>query len=282
MWLFDAALNGFHTATPEWRLQLFRVLLGAACLLKFTVALTHGGLSRLNPGTLGRHELVVKYGARDGEWLARVYQPVLFLRLLAGVALLLGLWPKLAVCVVVLGLLHERTYAPRFNSIYLMLLALCLLPAGALGTMFDFSTRTSSANTWAQFLIVVITIDLYWNSAWQKIRSRQFTSGLLLAQFVHFIGRVEHRLTHREFFYPPVMRRLLGGLDDAAVRRWRVMSLAVIGLEVVLPFGLLIPATHLAALVVGIAMHLSFSFLMPRQLMGFSVATVSSYVLFLI
>jgi hypothetical protein len=42
----------------------------------------------------------------------------------------------------------------------------------------------SAANTWAQCLLVLVTTDIYGNSAWQKLRSPQFRTGLYLAQWM--------------------------------------------------------------------------------------------------
>lgn len=280
MWWCDAVLSGFTTPTDEARIQLFRVLLGAACLAKFLIAPTHGGWSRLALGSFPRYGLARRFGLGRADLIGGAYRSVLCLRAVAAGAYLTGVLPRLAGLVVIGGLLFELTYAWRNNTIYLALLVGCTLLSGALGGGLAWRHRMSDANTWAQFLVVLVTIDLYWNSAWQKLRSRHFTSGLLLAQFSHFIGRVRGRLRYREFWYPVWVYRLLGRGDEPARRRWRVLSVAVIGLEMILPIGLLVPVMRPVAIASGIAMHACFTMLLPRQLVGFSVATVSTYLLF--
>lgn len=280
MWLFEAIGSAFDYPTDEARLQWFRIGLGIACLLKFLVALTHGQWDRLRPDSLGYYTLTRKYGARNAVLISWAYRPILVVRVAAAVLLLTGTWPKISALVIAAGLAYELLYAFRYNTIYLSLLSLALLPAGQLGTDLTPESVISAANTWSQFLVVLLTIDLYVNSAWQKLRSRHFTSGLLLAQFVHFVGRVRDRLPRKEFFYPNWVIRHLGALDDASVTRWRALSWIVIGLELTVPLALLVPGAYPYAVVAGLGMHAAFFCLLPRQLLGFSSATVASYVLF--
>jgi hypothetical protein len=280
VWLFEALGHGFQYSVPDWRLQWFRIIFAAACLLKFTVSLSHGGFDRMAPGSLGRFQLCAAYGARRGLLLARAYRPTLLVRCLAALGVFLGIGLRAAIVLVLAGLLFELTYAFRYNTVYLALLSCCLLVAGDPGTGFAVSSAVSNDNTWTQFLIVFITIDLYWNSAWQKVRSAHFHDGILLAQFVHFIAQVRHRLRYREFFYPTLMIRYLGMLDERAVRRWRYISRAVIVAEFVIPIALMCPPLYPYAVATGIIMHACFTMLMPRQLMGFSIATAGTYLLF--
>ncbi|MFJ1610754.1 hypothetical protein ACIOHS_46770 [Streptomyces sp. NPDC088253] len=64
---------------------------------------------------------------------------------------------------------------------YTLLTGGCLLLAGDLGHGLRIEHGPSTANTWAQCLLVLVTTDIYWNSAWQKLRSPQFRTGLYLA-----------------------------------------------------------------------------------------------------
>lgn len=280
MWLLDAVTSLFTTPTDEARLQYFRMGLGLACALKFAVALSHGGWSRLAPGGFARHDLDRRHGAPRAALVAGWYRPVLCLRLVAALALTTGVLPGAAALLVVGGLLFELLYEYRSNTVYLALMTACLLVAGNPGHGLHVVHRMSDANTWAQFLVVLITADLYWNSAWQKTRSVHYMSGLILAQYVHFTAKAQERLPYREFCYPRLFTRWLGAADESAVRRWRVLALAVIVIEVALPVALLVPPLRPYAVAVGVGMHAAFLLLLPRQLLGFSLATVFSYVAF--
>jgi hypothetical protein len=280
MWWCDAVLSGFTAPTDEARLQWLRILLGAACEIKFLIALTHGGWSRLTRSGFPRYVLVRRFDSMRADLIGVAYRPVLCLRAIAAAAYLLGALPRLAGLVVTAGLLFELTYAYRNNTIFLALLVGCTVLADAPGSGLVVHHRMSEANTWAQFLALLVTIDLYWNSAWQKVRSRHYTSGLILAQYTHFSARIRDRLRYREVWYPALMMRFLGDGGPTSARRWRPIALMVIVLEVALPVGLLVPATRPAAIAAGIAMHAGFLILLPRQLIGFSLGTVSAYLVF--
>lgn len=73
-------------------------------------------------------------------------------------------------------------YLMRPNTVrYTLLTGVCLFVGGDLGHGLSIEHAPSAANTWALCLLVLITADIYWNSAWQKLRSDQFRSGLYLA-----------------------------------------------------------------------------------------------------
>lgn len=50
--------------------------------------------------------------------------------------------------------------------------------------------------------------------------------------------------------------------------------------EVLLPFGLLFGPTRPLFIVIGVGMHVVFTFLKPRGLVPFSLITVASYLAF--
>ncbi|GHE95131.1 hypothetical protein GCM10014715_59200 [Streptomyces spiralis] len=77
---------------------------------------------------------------------------------------------------------------------------------------------------------------IYWNSAWQKLRSPQFRSGLYLAQWVHTYSQVRDRLPYRrQFAVPGFVRRHAGNLTDRDGRLWRAVAACVIAAEIALP-----------------------------------------------
>ncbi|MGW0583688.1 hypothetical protein ACWD25_49065, partial [Streptomyces sp. NPDC002920] len=103
----------------------------------------------------------------------------------------------------------ERLYLKSPNAVrYTLLTEGCLLLAGDLGTDPHLRHGSSTANTWAQRLLVLITTDIYWNSAWNKLRSPQFRSGLHLAQWVHVYTQVREQLPYRRrYAIPSPVRR---------------------------------------------------------------------------
>ncbi|MBW8705923.1 hypothetical protein MBT84_40555 [Streptomyces sp. MBT84] len=126
---------------------------------------------------------------------------------------------------------------------------------------------------------MLITIDVYWNGAWLKVRSPHFMSGLLLAQFVHGAEEVKDRLPYKEFFYPRPLLKVLNE-SPAGVKKWQLAAQATIFLEVLLPLALFVPQIRPWAIAIGIALHVVFALLKPRGIIGFSIATLASYILF--
>ncbi|WP_328504696.1 hypothetical protein OG828_47380 [Streptomyces sp. NBC_00457] len=156
---------------------------------------------------------------------------------------------------------------------YTLLTGGSLLLADDLGHGMTIEHAPSTANTWAQCLLVLITTDIYWNSAWQKLRYPQFRTGLYLAQWVHDFTQVRQQLPYRrQFAVPGLVRRHMGNLTDRDVQRWRLIATAVIVAEIALPPALLVPATMPYAVAVGIGMHAAFTCLKPRQLITFSAS----------
>ncbi|MEU6192302.1 hypothetical protein [Streptomyces sp. NPDC047061] len=266
MWFFDAVTSGFQYPTDPGRLQLFRIIFGTVCSLRFALSIGQGGWERLIPGSLSLHLAEQRFGPGRARLLAASYRPALVIRTAAAIALTAGLLPRLSLFVVLAGAAMELLYLRSPNAVrYTLLTGGCLLVAGDLGHGLAIEHTPSTANTWAQCLLVLITTDIYWNSAWQKLRSPQFRSGLYLAQWVHVLTHVREQLPYRrQFAVPGFIRRHLGNLAERDVRLWQLIATAVIAAEIALPPALLAPATTPLAIALGIGIHTAFACLKPR------------------
>ncbi|MYS32876.1 hypothetical protein K388_07145 [Streptomyces sp. KhCrAH-43] len=283
MWFFDALASGFTTATDPGRLQTFRILFGMVLAARFALSIGQGGWNRFAPGSLSLHLAEQRYGPARARHLAEVYRPALVLRTVAATTLAVGYAPRPALVIVLAGAGMELLYLRSPNAVrYTLLTGTGLLLAGDLGHGLHITHAPSTANTWSQCLLVLITTDIYWNSAWQKLRSPQFRTGLYLAQWVHVYGQVKDRLPHRrgQYAVPAVVRRRWGNLTEPDIRTWRLAAAAAITTELALPPALLFPQTTSYAIAAGIAMHTAFTCLKPRQLITFSGLTTSTYIAF--
>jgi hypothetical protein len=282
VWFVDALAAGFQHPTDPGRLQQFRVVFGTVLAARFALSTGQGGWDRLVPGSLSLHLTQQRFGPTRAHLLAGIYRPMLVIRTAAALALAAGLVPRLCLLLVLAGAAMELAYLKSPNSIhYTLLTGTCLLLAGNLGHGLRPDHSPSTANTWAQCLLVLITTDIYWNSAWQKLRSPQFRTGLYLAQWMHVYTQVKDRLPYRhEHAIPGVVLRHMGNLSDRDVRLWRAVAATVIVAEIALPPTLLIEQTRPYAAVAGIAMHAAFTCLKPRQLITFSGLTLGTYVAF--
>ncbi|WP_255310818.1 hypothetical protein [Streptomyces viridosporus] len=176
----------------------------------------------------------------------------------------------------------ELLYLKSPNAVrYTLLTGTCLMTAGDLGQGLSTGHAPSTANTWTQCLLVLVTTDIYWNSAWQKLKSPQFRTGLYLAQWIHTLTQLRQQLPYRrQYAVPGVVCRLIGNLTPRDIRLWRLAAAAVIALEIVLTPALLIPQTMPYAVAAGIAVHVAFTCLKPRQLITFSGLTTGTYLAF--
>lgn len=283
MWFFDALASGFRRPTDPGRLQLFRLIFGTVCTLRFVLSIGQGGWSRFDPQGIALHLAEQRYGPTRARLLAAAYRPVLVARAVAAPALALGVEPRLALLVVLAGIGMELLYLKSPNAVrYTLLTGGCLLVGGDLGRGLHIEHHPSTANTWALCLLVLITTDIYWNSAWQKLRSPQFRTGLYLAQWIHTYTQVKDQLPYRrQHAVPAVVCRHLGNLTDRDIRRWRLIAAGAITTEIALPPALLIPQTTPYAVAAGIGMHAAFTCLKPRHLLTFSGLTVGTYLAFL-
>ncbi|MGW1767591.1 hypothetical protein ACWCQL_26475 [Streptomyces sp. NPDC002073] len=282
MWFFDALTTGFQHPTDPARLQWFRIVFGTVCTARFALAFGQGGWDRFTNGSLSAHLAEQRLGPARARLLITGYRPALILRTGAALTLAFGLAPRLSLVLVLAGAAMELLFLKSPNAVrYTLLSGACLLAAGDLGHGLHIDHTPSTANTWAQCLLVLVTTDIYWNSAWQKLRSPQFRTGLYLAQWVHVLAQVRENLPYRrQFAVPGLVRRHMGSLSERDVRRWRLVAAAVIVAEIALPPALLVQATMPYAVAAGIGMHAAFTCLKPRQLITFSGLTVGTYVAF--
>ncbi|GAA2679882.1 MULTISPECIES: hypothetical protein [Actinosynnema] len=281
MWWVEALAAGFDHPVRTGRVQLFRLVFGTVLALRFALALGWGGWSRLVPGSLEAGLVQRRLGPVRARLLLVSYRPMLLARLAAALALATGLAPKAALVVAMAGLAMETGYLRAPAAVrYSLLLGACLLTAGDLGHSPLPSPGTGTANTWAQCLIVLVTTDLYWNSAYQKICSPQFRSGLLLAQTFHVHREVAHLLPPHQNLIPTLVLRHAGGLGERDVRLWRAASMAAIVVEIALPPALLLPQTAPWAVAAGVVMHAVFTCLKPRHMITFTGITLGSYLAF--
>lgn len=282
MWFFDALTSGFRHPTDPGRLQTFRIIFGIVCTLRFALSIGQGGWNRFTPGSISAHIAEQRFGPTRARLLASAYRPVLITRTAAALALAAGLAPRLSLLLVLAGIAMELSYLKSPNAVrYTLLTGACLLVAGDLGHGLTIEHIPSTANTWGQCLLVLITTDIYWNSAYQKIRSPQFRTGLYLAQWTHTYSQIKDQLPYRrQHAIPGIVRRHMGTLTAQDIRLWRLVAATVITAEIALPPALLIPQTTPYAIAAGIAMHAAFTCLKPRQLITFSGLTLGTYTAF--
>lgn len=278
MWLFKSIADHFTEGFSELRLAHYAQALGVAVLWKTLVSIGYGEWRRLRRNGYAAWTVARRHGKRVAVVLSATHQAMLVLRLLACAAVLLNIGRTLAFAVLVFTLSAELLYEFRFNTVYLTLCSAVVM----LSQLPSIATLGVSAAAWRGFaaaLIVLITSSLYLNSAWLKLHSRQFRSGLMLAQLAYVAAATRNLQPRWDYWIPS---RLVS--EDAARGNpqpsHRLLAVGVIATEAALPFGLLSPFWLLFA-VVGALLHLGFLALLPIRLLPFSLLCVASYPLFL-
>lgn len=172
MWFFDSITSGFQNPTDPGRLQLFRIVFATVLTLRFTLSFGQGGWDRFTPDSLSTHLAKQRFGPKRAGLLICSYRPALLIRTAAAETLAVGFLPRLSLVLVLAGAAMELLYLKSPNAVrFTLLTGTCLLLAGDLGHGLHIEHHPSTANTWAQCLLVLVTADIYWNSAWQKLRS---------------------------------------------------------------------------------------------------------------
>jgi hypothetical protein len=299
--LLEAALP-VHGTTAGPSLCCFRLILGTALLWKITADHVFGMASffDLRPKSLLRWRY-----ERDEMSVKLLLSPTAFkvfyaARAVAVLCLLTGVLTQLAAAVVAAWCLFEFTFDRKFNTLFLG--AMCVPFVFATGADAYLSLQSlldapspaafvdpslvpgGGAPSWPQAGAVVLVFHLYWSSAWFKAGSRQFTSGDALYKVFEQLASLRGELPggRREYFFPDWFTRRLATAEPAlATRRWRLPSLATIAVEAALPLLLIFPATWAAGALLGLFAHASFTAMLPKRLVPFSVASVGTYVLFL-
>jgi hypothetical protein len=284
-WLLDYYAHGLNGTASAGPINLFRIVIAVAALWKVGYEAHRGSWHWLDRGTFLRHEFDLRFPRLRGwTWLHR---PLIVVKLVAALMVLTGIASYPAVIVLGLAMAADQFIEPNYHVVYIVSCCFGLALCGGLGDVYSVWDGFSGA-AWAEqhfafgvTLIVIVTVSMYWGTAYRKIRTPLFTSGTLLRQFTGAQARSAWVFPHRETWYPSVYVRYFSGpAAGGAAARWKPLSLMTIGLEFLLPFGLLWEATWPVAAALGVVMHLSFTFLFPVRLVPFSLATVGSYLLF--
>ncbi|MDC0768745.1 hypothetical protein [Streptomyces sp. HD] len=297
-----AAALPVHGTTAGPPLCAFRVVLGTALLWKITADHVFG-MARffdLRPKSL------LRWRYEHDEMAVRLLlSPAAFrifygARAVAVLCLLSGILVPLAAGVVAAWCMFEFTFDRKFNTLFLGMLCLPFVVASgadaylSLQSLLDASspgafvrpppTPHGTSPSWPQAAVVVLMFQVYWSSAWLKAVSRQFTSGDALQKTFEQLAvvRAEAPDAPRDYYFPGWFTRRLATADPAVVaRRWRLPSLAVIGVEAALPLLLVFPVTWPAGALAGVLLHAAFTTILPKRLVPFGLAAVGTYTLFL-
>ncbi|MFG2979176.1 hypothetical protein ACGFYY_40105 [Streptomyces sp. NPDC048331] len=280
-WLWEAISSGFTEPTEDWHLQAVRIMFGLACLAKFVHGATGGGWQRFRNDDISSYLFAKSYGTRSLQWMLRSYRPALITRIIAATLLTAGICPRLFAVLTVLGLFFEMLFIPRSLTFFMACTGIALACAGNLGSGFSLDDSSSTDNTWAQVIVMILALDLYINTAWLKIRSPQFRSGQVISQWLASGRQIQYLLPAWNYYYPQRLVALMATNDGNPTPLARTAAWGTIALEFLIPIGLLNEVTRPAAIAAGIGMHTAFAGLLPRHLAAYSLCSTGAYFAFL-
>lgn len=249
MWLIVSVEELFATPRSTLAIELFRVLFGLACLLKFAVETRRGYFEQFKPHTF----LYFAHRMRAPRFKVteRLYKTVYVAKLVAAPCVVAGVMVRPALAVLALSFAVEVATYFKFHTNLMLLVAcaLVLAPAStltlqnvlALGLWQTLEeTGAQRAVPFAQGLIVVTMSIVYVATAVRKV-NEQFLDGAVVAVTLRTTVRGRPGRKHFDGFYPAALSRWLEG-DRATLRsRLRPWMHAVVVAELLLPSALLGP-----------------------------------------
>ncbi|MBF9337467.1 hypothetical protein G3N30_14995 [Microbacterium lacticum] len=287
MWIFEAIWGGYPDI-PALAREVFRVFCGLALVWKFSWDMRWGGyryfdhrsLTRWRYEGLKRHLKLIPS--------PRAYRVFYVARYVCAWFILLGIWSQYSAVIVALWCAFEFTFDRKFHTQYLLLgtLFLALTPGdtcfGLLSTGGWDSCLYSSTYSAPAVLMIFAICVMYIGSVVTKLKSPQFLSGDVLYLTYSHYAHISSQMQYRETFYPrPLLKYFVWVDGDRGRRRWRVLSLVALVLEIATPILLLFTTTWVIGAILGIIMHGGFWLLFPKRLLPFSLAVVGAYPIFI-
>lgn len=276
-------------------LFLFRTGFGFACVAKACLEGTRGYFHLYEPDTYLYFRLRVRYPrVRRCLPTGRQYKALLVLRAVGAVGLVLGVQMKLALVMLAVAFAFELQVYFKYHTCFFLLLSLGLLLSPSLPSLPEVARWSVEAGSlqgglehlegyrgdlFAQLLLVTTVSVLYVAGAYRKL-NREFLSGLVVWSVLYYALEEAPRRQHFDGWYP---RRLQEAVREGSLlesRLWRGAMAVVVLLEATLPLLLATRSVAPYAAAAGALMHLVFTAMFPATLAPFSVATLSTYVLF--
>ncbi|SOJ57378.1 hypothetical protein MSIMFB_04857 [Mycobacterium simulans] len=295
IWWINAVTTAFDMRVPALPSNLFRIGIALATLLKFTSEQMSGAWRYLDEGSYVRFRYLDAHPR--GPFRSVTFYRVAYLaKWLAATGLFLGIAPQMCALVLVFWFSLEISFDWKYHTIFLLLACAVLsvdwgsasiLRLDRMPCLLDTGCRTELVNgattwVWPKWITLLIVAQMYWASAYTKLRSAQFRSGSVLVKLSRYLYINRPLLRHWEFHYPNMMvNYLIEAPVDVCRRRWALATWATIAGEALLPIGLAtpVPPIYYAAFGFGAMMHTGFTVLLPRRLIPFSIACLAAYLM---
>jgi uncharacterized membrane protein YphA (DoxX/SURF4 family) len=210
--------------------------------------------------------LVERFHVPWWSWLPvpspELYRGLVWLGVLAGVAMVLGLAPRLATrtafaVVTYLVLVDMTSFAHNRGFLVWMLFGLSLLPTGGAFSLSRTEQRLAVGPLWPVLLLRIVVSTVYLTSGLTKLLNPDWRSGLVLWDRV---VRHEHLIPFDGWVHDVLTARLFHQL----------LSPSAIAVELFVGAGLWFARTRLIAIWVALAFHVSIELTASVQTFSYS------------
>lgn len=294
MWILDSIASGMRPV-PVITMSGFRVLVGLAAAWKILYEMRVGGLRYFDNDSFVRWRYLRRLPLPHLEVSSKGYRGFNLIATAACLALIAGIAAPYMAAILALWFFFERTFTRLYHPAFLALCCMIMALTPNIGQCLSVGALTNSEGSrlcvgrldetltspLPQILGVLLTVQMYWSSAYIKARSPQYMSGDALAKLFEHMYQIKPQIRFNEITYPAwALRRMAGDDPSRAVKRWRWPSRLAVALEVLVPILLIVPGSWLAGVAVGILMHFAFTAIFAKRLVPFGLASVATYVLF--
>jgi len=290
-WIWQAVSNG-ETVFHGPNVGCFRLLFGLSLLIKCGVEWRRGHHRFFDP----ENYIGLLYATRrsHGKWLNHyVWRSAFFIRFLSSFSIFLGWSVTVAAGMLSVALIVECIGFSKYHAQFMLLCSVSLIFSESASRAFSIGTFYRSQG-WTDFLAqsagarerVIVPLlaclplmAMYLFSGLHKCR-RPFLSGQIAALALTISEREAANRKGIDSTLPPRLRGALitdGGVPRVALQ---MMMHCVVAVELLLPVGFLFELSLIPAVVAGFALHCAFTAFLPTTLLHFSLACISTYVLF--
>jgi uncharacterized membrane protein YphA (DoxX/SURF4 family) len=192
----------------------------------------------------------------------QLYRGLVWLGVLAGIAMVLGLAPRLATrtafaVVTYLVFVDMTSFAHNRGFLVWMLFGLSLLPTGGAFSLSRTDPRQAVGPLWPVLLLRIVVSTVYLTSGLTKLLNPDWRSGLVLWD----------RMVRHEHLIP-----FDGWVHDVLTARLfhQLLSPAAIAVELVVGVGLWLARTRLTAIWIALVFHVSIELTASVQTFSYS------------
>jgi hypothetical protein len=285
MWWRNLVSNDFTFVSSSISFSFFTVLFGFCCVIKFLIETSRRYYSHFN-----KHSYLNVLVELTGSYFTitpSLYKIIYGLKILAAVMLCVSLLPNIATLILVISFVIEIKIIFKFHtSLFLIYSFIILITPGLPQTPFLFyfnlkpESNKNTFDLYFQFLGILPVIVVYWTTAIRKLRSPNFLRGEVLINYIIYLNYLNDKLNYNKVGYPNWFLTALLKNENKTTRFFKAVNFFSIISHFFIPVLLLFPKTQILGFVLGLSLHIFYTFFYPITLLHFSLLMISSYVLF--